>query len=342
MVDAICYEAELRKSELAGEQIQTIYFGGGTPSLLNQNQLKQLLDYISTNFDVASEAEVTLECNPDDLSPQKLEEMKLAGINRLSIGIQSFDDEILRFMNRAHDAGMAKDCIVWAKNAGFENITIDLIYGVMGTDLAYWKRQLNLLKDYSIPHLSAYCMTIETQTYFGHQHLKGKLDEMDEQQAEEQFKVLISFMQTEGYEQYEISNFAKKGFISQHNSAYWRAQKYLGLGPSAHSYNGDERSWNIANNAIYLREMKKGIRSFEKEVLSSTDKFNDYVLTRLRTKWGLELDELEQISPEAFRQISPVLKQKLDAGVLVQNQNNVRLAPQSLFIADAVSADLFC
>jgi oxygen-independent coproporphyrinogen-3 oxidase len=149
-------------------------------------------------------------------------------------------------------------------------------------------------------------------------------------------------MQTEGYEQYEISNFAKKGFISQHNSAYWRAQKYLGLGPSAHSYNGDERSWNIANNAIYLREMKKGIRSFEKEVLSSTDKFNDYVLTRLRTKWGLELDELEQISPEAFRQISPVLKQKLAAGVLVQNQNNVRLAPQSLFIADAVSADLFC
>lgn len=338
MVDALVNEIRMRKNYLGEESVSTIYFGGGTPSLIGPKNLQLIIDVISGNIKLENEIELTVECNPDDLDPGTLNDLKSIGVNRLSIGIQSFDEKVLQFMNRAHNAKEAVNCLVNSKNAGFENITIDLIYGVPDTPAKYWEKQLNKMVEFDIPHLSAYCLTIEENTVFGNWAKKGKLNPVKDEKGIREFQYLMDRMNQEGYEQYEISNFCRENFISQHNSAYWLGKKYLGIGPSAHSYDGTTRQWNVANNIKYLKAIQSGSDYFEKEKLSLTDRYNDYILTRLRTKWGINLDQLKSIHPNISKEI---FQQHIDKGDLIQMENEIYLTDQGKYIADSISADLF-
>ena len=340
MVDAICAEAVLRKSYLTTE-VTTIYFGGGTPSLLSVQQLKKIFQTLEDNYTLADQLEVTLECNPDDLSKEVLENLYRAGVNRLSIGIQSFDDEVLQSMNRAHNAVQANESLTLAKKVGFENITMDLIYGIPDKDMDYWKEQVEQFLSYELPHLSAYCLTIEENTFFDHQFRKGKLREPKEEETLAQFNYLRDRLAKEGFEHYEISNFAREGFISKHNSSYWLGEIYLGLGPSAHSYDLKSRSWNVANNAEYLRRMSAGTMPYETEEITSTEAFNEYVLTRLRTKWGISRGSLEKIDQKAYQRILPTIDRFLEEGILKEAGGQLFLTDEHLFTVDHVSADLF-
>lgn len=342
MIHAICTELINRSSEVGTAKIETIYFGGGTPSLLSKKQLEQIFESIYKHYEVTQNAEVTLECNPDDLNPQLLIDLKQAGVNRLSIGIQSFDGEVLQLMNRAHNAEEALNCIGLAKNAGFDNLTIDLIYGIPGKGMEYWKSQLNKYIELDIPHLSAYCLTVEPKTVFSKWKKTGQIKLPSDEQAHEQFNYMTTRLNEVGYEQYEISNFSKEGFISKHNSAYWLGKMYLGIGPSAHSYNGHQRRWNVANNPQYIKGVNKGSDFFETEELSTTDQFNDYILTRLRTRWGINLEDLNELGKELnLSDFNKALEKHLKQGNLIEKNQLIRLSKQGMFIADHISADLF-
>ena len=341
LIGAICDELNIRQSYIGDESVGTIYFGGGTPSVVELELIQDLLETIYKNYNVEANCEITLECNPDDLDQLKLEGLKSLGVNRLSIGIQSFNDEVLEFMNRAHSAVEATSSVQLAKAAGFDNITIDLIYGVPGTDMEVWKSQLNQMFALGVPHLSAYCLTIEENTVFGNWQKTGKLKPYEDQESLKQFQYLMDAMKENGYEQYEISNFAKPGFISKHNSAYWLGTKYLGVGPSAHSFNGANRSWNVANNPKYIQLVKRGESFNEQEVLSVKDQFNEHILTRLRTKWGLDLADLAEISDAMLTEAMPVLMQHVAEGNLQKSGNTYTLTNQGKYIADGISVDLF-
>lgn len=341
MTQAICTELADRKGYLDNEAIKTIYFGGGTPSILPDNDLKSIVDTIKSNYQLEQNLEFTFEANPDDLSEQKLIELKRVGINRLSIGIQSFDNDQLVFMNRAHNAEEANNCVQLAQKHGFDNITIDLIYGLPNTDEVYWKSQVSKAINLGVNHISAYCLTIEDKTVFGNWHKKGKLNPLGDEAGLKQFKILQSELKKAGYEHYEISNFSKDGNISQHNSAYWLGEKYLGIGPSAHSFNGNFRQWNVANNIRYIRALEDKSTYFEYEKLTQTDKFNEYILTRLRTKWGIHLDELFLISDVNKREIDTKISQFISNGDLQELDKVVTLTQQGKFIADYISSELF-
>ena len=341
MIDAMCLEIERQNAYLSGEQVETIYFGGGTPSLLTFNDFSQLLSVVNTNFEVVSNVEVTVECNPDDITAQKLTEFKTLGINRLSIGIQSFDSEQLAFLNRAHNADEALNAIKMAKEAGFTNITIDLIYGLPNTDLQYWQRQVETAIVLNVSHISSYCLTFETQTVFGNWLKKGKIQPLADEQSLDQFKLLTSALQSAGYEHYEISNFAKNGVISKHNSSYWLAKKYLGIGPSAHSFNGVSRQWNIANNIKYIQHINNNVVHYELELLTDLDRFNEYILTRLRTKWGIDLKEIKREFPDMTEQIMPKLKAFIASGTLTKANDVITLSQKGKFIADYITGELF-
>lgn len=293
LTEAMALEASLQKNYLKGETVHTIYFGGGTPSLLSGQELEYLLDALSGNFSLGPDPEITLEANPDDLSPAKLKELKASGINRLSIGIQSFHGEHLQFMNRAHNAQQAQDCVPLARDAGFDNISIDLIYAVPAADHNIWEKDLQKALELQPTHISSYCLTIEPQTAFGNWLQKGKIKAIDEEYAALQFEQLQTNLQQAGYEQYEISNFCLPGKYSRHNSSYWQQQTYLGLGPSAHSFNLESRQFNVRNNARYLKAMETQQPAFEKEILSKANMINEYLLTGLRTKWGCKLSYLK-------------------------------------------------
>lgn len=341
MVQALLAELELQRNFLQGAPLQSIYFGGGTPSLLEEGDLQRLLAKVHELHTVLPEAEITLEANPDDLSPDYLRMLKSVGINRLSIGIQSFFDEDLQFMNRAHNAGEARRCLADARAAGFHNLTADLIYGVPGADDARWQANVEYLLEAGIPHLSCYCLTVEPNTALDHFVRKKQVPPVDEEQASRQFEWLCERLQAAGYEHYEISNFALPGHRAVHNTSYWLGQPYLGLGPSAHSFDGQGRQWNVANNALYLRALEAGSIPFEREELSEAQRYNEYVLTSLRTSWGSNLSILEQRHPRFTSHFQREVLPFIQAGQVLQEGNTYRLSQEGKLLADHIASSLF-
>jgi oxygen-independent coproporphyrinogen-3 oxidase len=342
MVDAIAKEMTIRKSYLDSPELETIYFGGGTPSILNREELEFLLNVIARNFTIAPDAEITLEANPDDLNLAKLQDLFLAGINRLSIGIQSFDPNHLQSLNRVHSAQEAENCVKIARLAGIENISIDLIYAIPAPDHKILESDLQKAFTLDVSHISAYCLTIEPQTVFGNWLKRKKIQPIDEEFAAGQFEILLKTLAENGYEQYEISNFARNAHYSRHNTSYWMQQPYLGVGPSAHSYNGNSREFNISNNAKYVEAIQRGEIPATYEVLSAEDQTNEYVLTGLRTKWGVNLGKLESLSKGKFFMANrnELLTMK-NNGWLREESETLLLTESGKLFADRVASDLF-
>lgn len=342
LVAAICKEAVLRKTFLQ-EPVDTIYFGGGTPSLLSGSELEILLNTLNEHYTIAPNAEITLEANPDDIDPKTLNQWHQAGINRLSIGIQSFFEEDLQWMNRAHNAQQAKHCIELAQTAGFDNLTIDLIYGTPGLTNERWKQNIETALTLGIPHLSCYALTVEPNTALDVMVRKGTKEEVDADHQAIHFNILTETLQNAGFEHYEISNFAKPGFRSKHNSSYWQGNPYLGLGPSAHSFDGHvTRQWNISNNPLYISSLQQGVIPFESETLTMIQRINEYLMTSLRTIEGTSLNFLEKNWGEERKQ------EVLQAAQIHLVQQNIRLQEQHIvltaqgkFLADGIAADLF-
>nr|WP_185154329.1 radical SAM family heme chaperone HemW [Fulvivirga sp. M361] len=341
MTKAIEKELNIQQHYLGSEIINTIYFGGGTPSLLTSTQLKGLTTQIFKLHTVSEQAEITLEANPDDLPEKNLQVFKKQGINRLSIGIQSFDQEILTMLNRAHNAQQAETCISAARQMNF-NVSIDLIYGIPGRSDAQWKKDLEKALFHMPEHISAYSLTIEPKTVFGRRLAKNNFPTPDEDLGARQFELMLEMLEKEGYEQYEISNFCKPGHRSRHNSAYWKQEKYLGVGPSAHSYNGESRQFNIASNGRYLKAINQGQVPFEIEVLERADKINEYLLTTLRTSWGADLVKLQ-----SDYQFDLLKKHKKYIQMLIQHKKalvtdgHLVLTNNGKLLADKISSDLF-
>ena len=340
MVKAIVKEAGLRKNYI-NEPVKTIYLGGGTPSLVQANDLRFLFESLCELFDINEGAEVTLEANPDDISEESLLQWKNCGVNRLSIGIQSFFDEDLQWMNRAHNASQAKHGLQMALER-FENITIDLIYGTPSLTDEHWKKNVETAIALNIPHLSCYALTVEPKTALDKMIIQKKKENVDADKQAAHFNMLMQWTKDAGYEHYEISNFAKQGFRSKHNSSYWSGRPYIGLGPSAHSFNGTEREWNISNNALYLKSIEHGIVPSEKEVLTRTQQLNEYIMTSLRTMEGLSLEHVSQNWGTAMADaIKKDATKFLIEEKMVASQNHLVLTESGKFLADGIAADLF-
>ena len=340
LVDALCHELVLRKNEIPGI-VQTIYFGGGTPSLLNAGELKQLFETIDVHFEISENPEITLEANPDDLTEEKLKMLSESRINRLSIGVQSFFEEDLKLMNRAHNATEAVNCLELAKKY-FDNISIDLIYGMPDMNDARWKENLDIALALNIPHISSYALTVEPNTALQKFIEKGIVKPVDDEAAQRHFEILIDSLSNAGFENYEFSNFGKPGYFSQNNTAYWTGKSYLGIGPSAHSYNGDVRSWNINNNPKYIKEIQSGNLPLERETLSITDKYNEYVMTGLRTVWGISLLKIEGAFGLKFKEYALQQAQKhIEADLLYCDENQIKVTKKGKFLSDGLASDLF-
>lgn len=340
MIDAMVRELEQRKLYLAGEKIETIYFGGGTPSLLTISELNRLLTAIKFNFEIDKAPEITLEANPDDMTNENLADWKEIGINRLSIGLQSFRQEDLAWMNRAHNEEEARRCVDKAKKHGFENISVDLIYGLPNLSMDQWESHIQEVIDMEVQHISAYCLTVEKKTALHHLVASGKLMVSNEDEQSDQFLKLIEQLQKAGFEQYEISNFAKPTFQSKHNSNYWKAKKYLGIGPSAHSFNHFSRAWNIANNRAYMKGVEEEINVLEIEELTHNDRFNEMLLTGLRTIYGVDINSLSQLV-----ELDAGFNQKVDdfqgQGWLELKNDRLYLTSEGRLKADYIAAELF-
>jgi oxygen-independent coproporphyrinogen-3 oxidase len=341
MVQALIKEITLQKNYLNGDTIQTIYFGGGTPSVLSADEIIHIINTITEIHAVTADAEITLEANPDDLDRQKINAFRNTPVNLFIIVIQSFFDEDLQWMNRVHRAVEAEASVKRAQDAGFENITVDLIYGYPLLTNIKWKHNLNKVFELGIPHVSAYSMTVEPQTALAAFISKKKQPPMNEGQSANQFNIMLDTMQVNGFEQYEISNFCKPGHYSRHNSNYWQGVQYLGIGPSAHSFNGDTRQWNIANNAAYIKSLTANTIPAEIEVLTEPNRLNEYIMTSLRTTWGLDLDKLNTIAPGASAEVLKAARQYFDDGSIAKNDNIITLTPRGKLYADNVAAGLF-
>ncbi len=341
-IQALLKEIVLQKNFLDQEPITTIYFGGGTPSLLKKEELQQILQQLYASFTIGAHPEITLEANPDDITATSLAEWKAAGINRLSIGIQSFFEEDLQWMNRAHNAGQAKACITLALEAGFDNYSIDLIYGGPGLTDEKWKENVQLALDLKIPHLSCYALTVEPGTALQKMIQLHKKAAVDPEKQARHFLLLMDWLEQAGYEHYEISNFALPGYQSRHNSAYWGGKKYLGLGPSAHSFNGSHRQWNIANNALYIAALNCNEIPFEEEKLTATQQLNEYIMTSLRTQQGLDLGYIKEFFGDGTAlQIQQNSDQYLRSEKLWLNESRLQLTKEGKLFADGIAADLF-
>jgi oxygen-independent coproporphyrinogen-3 oxidase len=341
MINAIVKEIASRKNQITGE-ITTIYFGGGTPSLLSNDDLSFIIDALYKNYSIANKIEFTLECNPDDLSKKKLNQLKNLGINRLSIGVQSFNNDELIFFKRAHNSKEAETSIKQSQDAGFKNITIDLIYGSPLLTEEIWLENLKKAFELSIPHLSAYSLTIEPKTELGHLSKRNKTFLLNDEKTILQFKTLMQKAKEFGLNQYEVSNFGKKEYYSQHNSNYWKGIEYIGFGPSAHSFIGNKRIWNITNNIKYMNLLKGGGVYFEEEIIDEKTAYNEYILTRLRTIWGVEIEFIKtNFSKKIYSHFEQELKSYLNSPYIQQINNKVMLTDQGVLITDKISSDLF-
>lgn len=339
---ALLKEIELQNNYLQNEAIQTIYFGGGTPSLLEKNELFEIMKQLIQHYNIHEKAEITLEANPDDIDKEKLQEWKEAGVNRLSIGIQSFFEEDLKWMNRAHNAEQARNCISLAQQTGFDNLSVDLIYGTPTLTDEKWRENIGIAVTMNIAHLSCYALTVEPGTALQKMITQRKKEDIDTEKQARHFLLLIDWLEQSGYEHYEISNFAKPGYRSRHNSSYWSGEKYLGFGPSAHSFSGQYRQWNISDNALYIQSLLQNTIPFEKELLTTTQHLNEYIMTSLRTREGLNLSYVEE---KFGKPIS--LQLKMNSKKFIENQNlslnnmQLQLTKEGKLFADGIAADLF-
>lgn len=342
MVEAIISEWEMKRSLHEGQTIDTIYFGGGTPSLLLTGEILQILNSLYQYANVNPQAEITLEANPDDLTSEKLAGLKAVGVNRLSIGIQTFDESRLQYINRAHTTAQATSCLPDARAAGFDNISADLIYAIPPEDMNYWQQDLHRLLTFDPEHISLYGLTIEEKTVFGNWARKGKLTKVKEGMAADQYRLAIDTLKAHGYEHYEISNFAKPGKQSRHNSAYWDDKPYIGLGPGAHSYDGNSRSYNVSHNAKYLKSIAEGKLPATTELLSPIDKINEYIFTHLRTSRGIKLHEAEErYQRNILKDHGSLISQYCDQGLMEIYDGRMRLTTEGFMVADEISYRLF-
>ena len=341
LVSALQNELVLRKNELPNEPIKTIYFGGGTPSLLNLEELTAIFKTIYTEFTIAENPEITLEANPDDLSEEKINDLANSKINRLSIGVQSFFEEDLKLMNRAHNAEEALNSIKLARSK-FDNISVDLIYGIPGMSNERWQKNIQILLDLDIPHISSYSLTVEPNTALQKFIEKGKIKPVDDAAAAQHFETLRTVLKNAGFEHYEFSNYGKPGYFSQNNTAYWLGKPYLGIGPSAHSYDGNSRKWNIANNTLYIKAIERSELPLEVEELSITDRYNEYIMTRLRTYFGVDLVEVESKFGKEYLEYLKEQSVVLFEKELLRIENDVmHITEKGTFLSDGIAADLF-
>ena len=346
LLAALQKEIILQKDHFKTETINTIYFGGGTPSVLTEKELNLLLEVIYSNYKVNENIELTMECNPDDITSKKINEYKKNGVNRLSIGIQSFFDDDLQFFNRAHNASEAEQSILMTQDAGIDNITLDLIYNSPLLTLKKWEQNLDKFINLKVPHLSAYTLTVEPKTTLHHLVKTKQTSLATDEQAIEQFKLLIEKTKQAGLIHYEVSNFGKEGYFSRHNSNYWKGENYLGIGPSAHSFikntTSQKRSWNVANNTQYIKAINQGTPYFEEEFINETTAFNEYILTRLRTIWGLDLAYMKNtFNPVLLRHFEKELQVYKNTELITISKNTVTLTTKGIFMVDKITADLF-
>lgn len=345
MVLSLAKEIQLRKSELENDPefsgVETIYFGGGTPSILDASDLKRLIDAVYQNYKVAENPEITVEANPDDLSEERIIELANSPVNRLSIGVQSFFEEDLKLMNRAHNSAEAKKCLEIAAKY-FDNISVDLIYGIPGLTNARWKQNIQTVLNLNIPHISSYALTVEPKTALQKFIREGVIPQPDDALAHEQFLILVDTLEANEFIHYELSNFGKEDYFSRNNSAYWLGKKYLGIGPSAHSYDGISRSWNVSNNTLYLKSLEENRLPKEEETLTLTDRYNEYIMTGLRTIWGVSLDRIKRdFGRNHLDYLLQNAKRYLDDGKLVVENNVLRTTKKGKFFCDGIASDLF-
>lgn len=341
LIQAINKELEIRKDEIS-TPLETIYFGGGTPSILSEIELESIFETIYKNYSTKNLKEITLEANPDDLNKEKLNFLKSTPINRFSIGVQSFFEEDLKLMNRAHNAQEAETSIKLAQDFGFENITIDLIYGSTTTTNEMWKQNLQKAIELNVPHISSYALTVEEKTILDHQIKKGITKPVDEDRQNEQFQLLVDTLTSNDFIQYEISNFGKEDYFSLHNSNYWKGIHYLGIGPSAHSYNGKTRAWNIANNSKYIQAINENNLPQEIEVLNEVEKFNEMIMIGLRTIYGIDLNRINsEFSQPLVNSFHEELNQLINENLVEKKENKIILKPEAKFFADGIASRLF-
>ncbi len=345
MVLALAKELQLRKNEFQFDAefpcIETIYFGGGTPSVLTVKEIQLLIDTVRQNYPVSQNPEITLEANPDDLSEENLTAFAAIGINRLSIGIQSFFEEDLKLMHRAHDSVQAKKCLEFATRY-FDNISLDLIYGIPGMTNERWQQNIETALSFGIPHISSYALTVEPKTALNKLIQTGKVAAPKDEVAQEHFLILVETLEANGLVHYELSNFGKENYFSRNNSAYWLGKKYLGIGPSAHSYDGVSRSWNVANNALYLKAIQKDELPREVELLSQEDRYNEYIMTGLRTIWGVSLVRIEQeFGPDYLNYLKQQSQKFIHDGLLIITDEILKPTLKGKFLTDGIASDLF-
>ena len=341
MIVALIKEIALRKEELGDTTIETIYFGGGTPSVLSTAEIKELIAAVYLNFEVVKNPEITLEANPDDLSEEKIIALSKSPINRLSIGVQSFFEKDLKLMNRAHNAAEAKKSLVLATRY-FENISLDLIYGIPGCTNEEWLANIKIALSFGIPHISSYALVVEPHTALKTMIEKGKIKNVDDAKTQEQFQILIRELAIGGFIQYEVSSFGKEGFFSKNNSSYWLGVAYLGIGPSAHSFDGKQRSWNIKNNTKYIKSIQENVLPIERETLSTTDQYNEFVMTGLRTIWGVSLEKIkDNFGKKYLDYLENQSKKHIEETLLFVENGTLKTGEKGRFLVDGIAADLF-
>lgn len=341
MVLALAKEISIRKNEFSNEIVETIYFGGGTPSVLSNEEINFLIAEVYKNYNVVENPEITLEANPDDLSSERIFELSKSPINRLSIGIQSFYEEDLKMMNRAHNSAEAINCLKEATKY-FDNISLDLIYGIPGMSDEMWKQNIETALSFGIPHISSYALTVEPKTALKKLIDTGKIAEPQDEVASNHFMILVETLQKNGFIHYELSNFGKENYFSKNNSAYWLGKKYIGIGPSAHSYDGEKRGWNVANNSLYLKSIQENILPIETEILSKSDRYNEYIMTGLRTIWGVSLHRIEQeFGLEYLDYLQKQAQKFLNDDLVFIESNILKPTAKGKFLTDGIASDLF-
>ncbi|MFV8353234.1 radical SAM family heme chaperone HemW [Flavobacterium sp. XS2P14] len=341
MVMAIAKEIQMRKSEFDNQEVETIYFGGGTPSVLTFKEINFLIESVYSHYSVLENPEITLEANPDDLSSERIIELSKSKINRLSIGVQSFFEEDLQLMNRAHNSAEAKKCLEEATQY-FDNISLDLIYGIPGMSNEKWKQNIETALSFGIPHISSYALTVEPKTALNKLIQTGKIAAPKDEVAQEHFAILVETLEANDFIHYELSNFGKANYFSKNNSAYWLGKKYLGIGPSAHSYDGISRSWNVSNNVLYLKSIQENKLPNEIEILSITDRYNEYIMTGLRTIWGVSLDRIEtEYGMEYLNYLNKQVRKFLEDDLVFIENNILKPTAKGKFLTDGIASDLF-